>query len=664
MLSELSLNLLMLLALALWLNMGIQADSSTTQTYYIDCESGDDTHAGTSPDSAWRTAQKVNDTAFMPGDTILFKRGTVCQGALWPKGSGTADAPIVLGAYGYGSLPVIDGGQSEAALKLFDQEYWHLRELEITGGTKYGVLIGGRRSLRHFRLIHLVVHDVFGGPVQTKASGLVVFAPEGNHPVFDDIVVDGVTAYNTNQWGGIVVNGGTWPLDPDNPAFGTDVIVRNSTVHNVYGDGIVLWYVKNGLIEHSVAYDTGQQPSPQTIGTPNAIWTWACHDCTVQFNEAYRSASPEVDAGCFDIDWGTRNNIVQYNYGHDSDGYCLSVFGAEGFTTTNAVIRYNVCQNNARRPDLARRQGDVFVTTWNGGALDGVQIYNNTFYWNPAENAALLKNTATFQGENPTFFKNNLIYSTTNLLVESNRSLELDHNLYWVVSDQEREPFWNYGDGFYRAFADFQRGSRQEANGLYADPTLNEDETSVFLLPAGSPAIDAGVVLSNAGDHDAFQNPIPQDGAVNVGAYQGSADTSSVPVPAPLGVLGSEYSEYGGQVIVLGFVNAQADGSERDLSRSQIVFLKSIAQQYENIRVILVDTSGADEQTRIHAGYNWRLGAIPLLADSGGIAAAFAVTQSPTTVLIGEDGMILRRWDRFAAAQDLAFALQRVVVGK
>lgn len=661
-----SLTVIVLLAMAVGLGAGAQARAQTGssgQTYYVDCESGSDAQAGTSPEAAWQTLEKVNGTTFNPGDTILFKRGTVCSGMLWPKGSGAEGAPISLGAYGDGPLPLIDGGKNEAALKLFNQEYWHLRELEITGGTMYGVLIGAqanRRALRHYRLTNLVVHDVMGGPVQTKWSGLVVFAPEGDHPVFEDIVIDGVTAYNTNQWGGIVVNGGNWPIDMENPAFGAGITVRNSTVHNVYGDGIVLWYVKDGLIEHNVAYDTGQQPSPQTIGTPSAIWTWACHNCTVQFNEAHHAASPEVDAGCFDVDWGTRNNVFQYNYGHDSDGYCLSVFGAEGFTTVNAIVRYNVCQNNARRDDLAARQGDVFLTTWNGGALDGVQIYNNTFFWNPAQNTVLLKNGATFRGEQPSFFKNNLIYSTANLLVESSRSLELDHNLYWVAGDETRDPFWAYGSGFYRSFEDLQRGSRQEANGVYADPTLGGGVTQVFLLPDGSPAIDAGTDVGGMGDHDAFQNPIPQGGAVNIGAYEGSAEPPSSGAPAPVDVLGGDLV---GQVVLVGFVNAQAGGSGRDLSRSQIVFLKSMAQQYEplGVRVVLVDTSGADAQMLARAASNWQLGAIPLLPDTGALAAGFGVTQSPVTLLIGADGLTLRRWDRFAAAQDLAFALQAVV---
>jgi len=75
--------------------------------------------------------------------------------------------------------------------------------------------------------------------------------------------------------------------------------------------------VNNGLIENSVVYRSSIQPT-QTIGTPNAIWTWACQSCIVQRTEAYLNDSPGVDGGAYDIDYFNDDNIVQYNYGHDN----------------------------------------------------------------------------------------------------------------------------------------------------------------------------------------------------------------------------------------------------------------------------------------------------------------------------------------------------------
>ena len=89
-----------------------------------------------------------------------------------------------------------------------------------------------------------------------------------------------------------------------------------------------------------------------------------------------------LDGGDYDIDVWNTNNIVQYNYGHDSVGYCVSVFTADNVVSTNNIIRYNVCSNNAQlvnSPD----PGEIFMNDAAdgvSGTFNGVQVYNNTFY--------------------------------------------------------------------------------------------------------------------------------------------------------------------------------------------------------------------------------------------------------------------------------------------
>jgi len=659
--------------------------------YYVDCTDGDDAADGTSPASAWRSIARANSATLTPGDALLFRRGTVCSGALQPQGSGTDGAPITLGAYGRGPWPVIDGQDSRAALRLYNQEYWRIQHLEVTGGTMFGILVTGSDTagvLHHFRLTDLVVHDVHGGPLEDKVSGLVVFLSGGGNHVFHDVVIDGVTAYNTNQWAGIEVNGGPWPINPDDPLFSSGIVVRNSTVYNVYGDGIVLWYVQDGLIEHSVAYDTGQQPPPQTVGTPSAIWTWACHRCTVQFNEAYRSDSPERDGGCYDIDWATADNTYQYNYGHECQGYCQSVFGASNFTTVNAIVRYNVCANNGRDPSLASSQGEIFFSTWNGGYLDGVRVYNNTIYWNPAfEAAPALLNHASFRGSRPNIFANNLICSSRPFLIESDKTLTLDHNLYWYAG--KKAPVWFFDGEAYTSFADYQRGSGQDAHGLYADPRLGDPtypEAGVsavaFTLQDGSPAIDAGTSVDSMGGHDFLGNPIPYGRAYDAGAHEwhgapasGSLADARPNVPAPRfrlkAVQGGTYAlaDLAGHPVLLSFLNTQADAAvpAHNPSRSQATFLRSMAQQYgpRGVQVLVVDAShlqtgkslGREAQT--NSAYDLQWESTPVLADrSGSVARAYQVSQVPTTFLIAADGLVRQRWDGLAPAPQLAFALQ------
>lgn len=381
-------------------------------THYLDCSattSGDSLRA----ESAWNSLDSANATTLQPGDRLLLRRGSVCSGQLAPKGSGSAAAPIILGAYGEGPLPVVRGGANPAGLALFNQQFWQIEDLEIVGGSPYGVYIAGDRPLlEHIHLRNLVVHDVSGEP-QTKESGLIIIASAAKaSTLFKDILIDGVTVYNTTQWAGIIVSGALF-VDQHH-AYGEHVEVRNSVIHDVAGDGVLLASVKHGVIERNVAWNTGMQET-ETIGTPNALWQWMCVDCRVAWNEGFFSDSPGVDGGVYDIDFGDVDNVVENNFGHDSQGYCVSIFGAEGHggDSINSVVRHNTCLHNARSPRLARRQGAVFVNTWKGGRLNGIAIEDNTILWTPPLDAPAIHVAADFFGDLPNRVERNTILVNT-----------------------------------------------------------------------------------------------------------------------------------------------------------------------------------------------------------------------------------------------------------
>jgi hypothetical protein len=533
--------LLLSLALAVGTRIVTPAFAANT-TYYVDCSAGSNGNGTQS--SPWNNLATVNATTFGSGDSILFKRGTTCSGSLWPKGSGTNGSPITLDTYGTGPLPIINGGSNQYAFQLSDQEYWQVQNLEFTGGTRYGIFLtvtSGTKS--YFRLNNLVVHDMAsGGNMDSKNTGLVVVSPttdssNSTNAKFNDVILDNVTAYNTTMWSGIVLGSGTgsnsWA--PNVAKRSTNMTVRNSTAHDTWGDGIVVWVTSNGLIENSVAYRSGLQPT-KTIGTPNGLWTWACNNCTAQNNEAYSNDSPSFDGGNYDIDYFSADNNVQYNYGHDALGYCISVFGASSSTTTNSVVRYNICANNARDAAYVNRQGDIFLDTWQGGRLDGVQVYNNTVYWNPAANYPAVKNTAAYGSTLPNFFKNNIIYSTVSQIITCNGSVTYDYNLYWYTGAGSPVFCGTSGWGGYAS---------KEPHSIYADPQLNSPSyhgvgmpTTEFTLQSGSPAINAGVDVCvgisgcSMGSQDFFGNVIPQGGSYDIGANESSG---TAPTNTPVG---------------------------------------------------------------------------------------------------------------------------------
>ena len=73
---------------------------SSTECYYMDSITGDDSNSGTSPSRAWKTLDRLNQQVFKPGDKILFKSGTEYIGSFTPKGNGTEEGPIVVERFG------------------------------------------------------------------------------------------------------------------------------------------------------------------------------------------------------------------------------------------------------------------------------------------------------------------------------------------------------------------------------------------------------------------------------------------------------------------------------------------------------------------------------------------------------------------------------------
>ncbi len=465
----------------------------------------------------------------------MLHRGTACNGALTPQGSGAANTPIVIDAYGTGAPPVISGGNAEAALKLFNQQYWEINNLEITGGNRYGVYVSGNTpntSIHHIYLRNLNVHGATYASTKRADSGEVFISANAAGQIMNDVLIDGVTAHDSHVSEGIFVSaGGAWiEGNGVSQPLGSNVTVQNSTAHDIYGDGILISELNNGLLQRNVVYKSGLCPNC-TGSTPVGLWEWYCHTCTVQYNESYANQSWGGDGGDFDIDYFNNDNVVQYNYGHDSAGYCVAFFGAGGRASLNNVFRYNVCSNNGRRSDLSK-QGEVFLHTWDNGSLDGVQIYNNTFYWNPASNAAAFSTSdAKYSGSEPRVFKNNIIYATVPGMIETTSAFVLDNNIYWTTSASP--PNWQVDAAAYATFSAYQVGAHQDLHSHYMNPMLRSADyhavgkpgTGFQLLP-GSPAAGAGANVCSGiskcsmGTQDFWGHPLPAGTGYSIGAYQ------------------------------------------------------------------------------------------------------------------------------------------------
>jgi hypothetical protein len=178
-----------------------------TGTYYVDDAAGShctDAGSGTSSAAPLCGFADLDGQTFGPGTQILLKRGDTFTGELGRLyGSGTATAPIVLGAYGSGARPHITGtGQAaDRAVWIQDASHWTVRDLELSNvgaGLVFWYSTNGHSGLTVTDVYTHEVQGVFAGtPVQSDLPGMYHSAGiliTGDVPVTtSDTAVTGVT---------------------------------------------------------------------------------------------------------------------------------------------------------------------------------------------------------------------------------------------------------------------------------------------------------------------------------------------------------------------------------------------------------------------------------------------------------------------------------------
>jgi len=389
----------------------VASQSKNARNYYVDCSSNLDGNG--SLKNPWNTLTSVNNFTFNPGDSILFKRGTKALGELWPKGSGNEKAQIVIDAYGTGSKPIIDaqGKENSAAIRLNNQEYWTILNMEVinnatTMGSRWGIYVFSNDSLVKHR-IHIknnTVHDVYASCIRDpkgsntpsfyKVGGIYVKVVEPGK--MDDVLIEGnqltdILGIGISFWGESENTGGG--MNWNN--LGTNVIIRRNSVVRTGADGILILGTDNELIEYNFVDGAGQlgvvgdmPGKPGNNGTDYiaGLWPTRHRDGIIQYNEVCNTRRFIGDGQAFDNDmFVSGTTIFQYNYSHDNEGgFFLDCCSPEE-TNTGNIIRYNISQNDGRYDYMTLSKGKNLVYNNIFYTIDTIAINNssnNTFYNN------------------------------------------------------------------------------------------------------------------------------------------------------------------------------------------------------------------------------------------------------------------------------------------
>ena len=357
-------------ALAVFTGVLALASPAAATDYFVSA-SGHDARDGRTESTAWQTIARANLTHLEPGDTLSFEGGQTFTGKLTLYGGcGTGSMPVVVQSYGTGRA-IIRSAAEDRGLDAYNCEGATIRSLVFAGlpgpamSTTAGIAFYGDQPNTRYRRVTIDNVEVSGFGV-----GVSVGAWNGTSG-YDGLRITRVSTHD-NLLAGISVWGGGKGVNRD-VYIGDCVAYRNrgdrSSVVNS-GNGIVIGQVDGGMIERSVAYDNGADCIADECAA--GIWAYNSNAVTIQHNESFNNRTGSgVDGDGFDLDIGTTNSVMQYNYSHGNDGAGFLILqSASSAPTVGNIVRYNVSVGDGRRSGY----GAVRVF----GNVRNLDIYGNT----------------------------------------------------------------------------------------------------------------------------------------------------------------------------------------------------------------------------------------------------------------------------------------------
>jgi hypothetical protein len=541
-------------------------------TYYVDCATGNDNNNGQSQLTAWRTIARANQAVFGPGDSLLLKRGCTWQGTGFKaRDNGTTTAPIILADYGeaHQRPPLIDAaGPHEPAVLLQNVQNWTVRNLELTqhGQTPQALDSNNEKgkdadqysdeymravvhilglgppgdsncgegcTVRNIRLENLIVRD--GSWNGIYASGGYYQLRTATYGFVDNLIITGVESYNHHK-AGIEI---TCTYYKTRTYAASNIQVLDSYLHHNGGDGVMLGPVRSGLLEGNECAYNGRIRNARV-----GCWTWDSENTTIQFNESHHNMTPlndgkARDGAGFDLDLGTENGMIQYNWSHDNEGegYLLLSwpvgFGYERGDSHNIQMRYNISERDGKKLG-----GGITIF----GGVSSLVIYNNVTYYEAARAAG----TEMFNGEggaltssiwgksgqpdariyNNVFITNgrtNAAAVSNNLWTDGAGTFTFNNNIWWRVEGGVR---FQWGGSAIGSWANW-RAQGFDAQGFNGDPLVAGTfgaGPEAYQLRTGSPAIDQARIVTDAlrgmGVRDYLGVATAQGSTYDIGAHE------------------------------------------------------------------------------------------------------------------------------------------------
>jgi len=525
--------------------------------YYFDRIGGLDTNPCTIS-LPCKTTGKINSTlsTAVAGDRILLKGGVKWSGRLTINGrSGTASAPISITTYGTGKarlqnknghgIYVYNSGGISIS-NMIVEGAGTVTTYSNSGAVPQGIYFFNNTPnvLDYIRVSNVEIYNFKGMNAAGGSNGLVMRGGISGGG-FRDVEFTYVDAHD-NLDGGIVTYSSRSCSKYDPKCVYTahsDVLVHGCDVHHNVGtviksvnsgNGIVLGSVDGGVIEYSTAHHNGGQDNPAASGGPVGIWAWNSNNVTIQYNESYaNTTASQHDGGGFDLDGGTTNSVVQYNYSHDNAGAgFLLCSWSSSVVTRNDVIRYNISENDGRR----NMHGSLLLYLNPAKST----VHNNTFYISPAAGATQAAVTLYGFSGSTVRLHNNVFYTSGGVPlvrnVASTTQPTFEANAYWPSGPDDFQFIWNGATytsyPMWRAAAGVETANAGKSvdpllagvgqGGTIGDPYNFDLMTAYRIASSASVLIDKSVWVPGGdfGGQDFYGNTTPQGVKADIGANE------------------------------------------------------------------------------------------------------------------------------------------------
>lgn len=528
----------------LFLVLVLSAGGATEGADYYVSSSGSDDNAGTSPDEAWRSIEKVNGMSLAPGDRILFEGGQTFGGSLYFGSGGTAEKPIVVGSYGESRATISSG--DEKGFCALDCGGFEIKDL-IFVGSKNGELERWEHHGIHLEHSdggeheeHVYIDNV---DVSNYIFGIKIGCRAENNVGYKDIRITNTEVHD--NWDKAIFIHGYFPR-PEGRWANRDVYIADCVVHGnsgsesraeLLGNGIELENVQGGLVEFCLSYGNGLLCYNKNNG-PIGIWTWESDKVAIRFCEAHHNDAERVNGCGYGVGGGASNCVVEYSYTSYNTGAGFLIWSEGGgfHKTIDNVVRYNISENDG----LKNGAGAVTFSSYEG--ILNTDVYNNVLYTGVWSTGACV--VVYTDKINDTSFHNNIFMTAADkkvvMFYSTSGRWSFQGNCYWS-SGGPLEIIW--GGSKYGSVEVWRAATGQEmlegiAVGFEADPQLLSaggggtvddphklDTLAAYKLEVSSPLIDRGLNLGelfgiNCGGRDFYGTAVPRGGGFDVGTHE------------------------------------------------------------------------------------------------------------------------------------------------